>query len=239
MERRILKVLKALAGVQEHDLGDLLEGIVLHAFEGQGAISAETLRKIADLKATLRPRSGCRRAIGSRRNHDRRVVSRCAGELPARRSRIRHAAHVRAAYLYLRTCDSQPSSACATPPNHAARTRKPGRYHETITVAYLALIGRHLWEHGDGGGWAAFARRHPELFEPDLLLHYYPKAELDSEVARKTSVCRSGASAGSAGRLGHPAHSALFGLRSRRWRRGGCDSPADGARRGCRPNARR
>ena len=101
-----------------------------------------------------------------------------------------HAAHVRAAYLYLRTCEfpqalERMRNAIR---NHAARLGKPGRYHETITVAYLALIGRHLWEHGDGGGGAAFARRHPELFEPDLLLHYYPKAELDSEVARKTFV---------------------------------------------------
>jgi hypothetical protein len=32
-------------------LGDLLEGIVLHAFEGKAAFSASTLRKIAELKA--------------------------------------------------------------------------------------------------------------------------------------------------------------------------------------------
>ena len=51
MERRLLKVLKALAEFKSMTLGDLLEGIVLHAFEGKGAFGPETLRKIADLKA--------------------------------------------------------------------------------------------------------------------------------------------------------------------------------------------
>ena len=35
MEKRMLKVLKALAEQKDMTLGDLLEGIVLHAFEGK------------------------------------------------------------------------------------------------------------------------------------------------------------------------------------------------------------
>jgi hypothetical protein len=50
MERRLLKVLKALAEYKNLTLGDLLEGIVLHAFDGKSAFTAETLRKIAELK---------------------------------------------------------------------------------------------------------------------------------------------------------------------------------------------
>jgi hypothetical protein len=50
MERRVLKVLKALAEYKNMTLGDLIEGIVLHAFEGKTPFSAETLRKIAELK---------------------------------------------------------------------------------------------------------------------------------------------------------------------------------------------
>jgi hypothetical protein len=50
MERRILKVLKALAEYKNMTLGDLLEGIVLHSFEGKAPFKAETLRKIAELK---------------------------------------------------------------------------------------------------------------------------------------------------------------------------------------------
>jgi hypothetical protein len=50
MEKRLLKVLKALAELKDLSLGDLLEGIVLHAFEGKPAFSADTLRRIAELK---------------------------------------------------------------------------------------------------------------------------------------------------------------------------------------------
>jgi predicted DNA-binding ribbon-helix-helix protein len=50
MERRLLKVLKALAEYKNMTLGDLLEGIVLHAFEGKSPFSAQTRRKIAELK---------------------------------------------------------------------------------------------------------------------------------------------------------------------------------------------
>ncbi len=50
MEARMLLVLKALAGAQGLTLGDLLEGIVLHAFEGKPAFGPETLAKIAALR---------------------------------------------------------------------------------------------------------------------------------------------------------------------------------------------
>src|SRR5262245_12378121 len=46
IERRTLKVLKALAAHLEIGLGDLLEGVVLHAFEGKTAFSLATLAKI-------------------------------------------------------------------------------------------------------------------------------------------------------------------------------------------------
>jgi hypothetical protein len=50
IERRLLKVLKALAQYKSMSLGDLLEGIVLHAFEGKSPFTADTQRKIAELK---------------------------------------------------------------------------------------------------------------------------------------------------------------------------------------------
>jgi len=50
IEKRILKVLKAMAEVHDITLGDLLEGIVLHAFEGKAPFGDESLAKIADLK---------------------------------------------------------------------------------------------------------------------------------------------------------------------------------------------
>jgi predicted DNA-binding ribbon-helix-helix protein len=51
LESRLLKVLKALATELDLSLGDLLEGIVLHAFEGKAPFSAATLRKVKALKA--------------------------------------------------------------------------------------------------------------------------------------------------------------------------------------------
>jgi hypothetical protein len=50
LEKRILKVLKALAELKDLSLGDLLEGIVLHAFEGKTPFSPETRKQIAELK---------------------------------------------------------------------------------------------------------------------------------------------------------------------------------------------
>ncbi|HXJ04828.1 MAG TPA: hypothetical protein VNH65_07005 [Candidatus Acidoferrum sp.] len=50
MEKRILKVLKAFAEYHDMTLGDLLEGIVLHAFEGKSPFGLESLRRIKDLK---------------------------------------------------------------------------------------------------------------------------------------------------------------------------------------------
>ena len=50
IEKRLLKVLKAFAELKDLTLGDLMEGIVLHAFEGKTPFSKESLGQIADLK---------------------------------------------------------------------------------------------------------------------------------------------------------------------------------------------
>lgn len=50
VEKRILKVLKGLAEYHDITLGDLLEGIVLHAFEGKTPFGEESLKVIGDLK---------------------------------------------------------------------------------------------------------------------------------------------------------------------------------------------
>jgi hypothetical protein len=50
MEARLLKVLKALAELRDLTLGDLLEGIALHALEGRAPFSKDTLKQIAVLK---------------------------------------------------------------------------------------------------------------------------------------------------------------------------------------------
>jgi hypothetical protein len=50
MEKRLLKVLRALADYHDLTLGDLLEGIVLHAFDGKCPFSPANLERIKELK---------------------------------------------------------------------------------------------------------------------------------------------------------------------------------------------
>jgi hypothetical protein len=50
MEKRILKVLRAFADYHEITLGDLMEGIVLHAFDGKCPFSPSSLERIRELK---------------------------------------------------------------------------------------------------------------------------------------------------------------------------------------------
>jgi hypothetical protein len=101
-----------------------------------------------------------------------------------------HAAHVRAAYLYLRTGEFETALVRTRDAlrRYATAFGKPDRYHETITVAYLALIRQRLFERGDGGGWQGFARENPELLDRDFLLRFYPKSQLESELSRKIFV---------------------------------------------------
>jgi hypothetical protein len=51
IEKRLLKVLKAVAELKDMSLGDLLEGIVLHSFEGKCAFSAQTLKDIDQFRS--------------------------------------------------------------------------------------------------------------------------------------------------------------------------------------------
>lgn len=51
MEKRLVKVLKAIAEFHDITLGDLLESIVLHAFEGKSPFAPEGIERLAKLKA--------------------------------------------------------------------------------------------------------------------------------------------------------------------------------------------
>ena len=50
IEQRMLKVLKGLAELYDLSLGDLLEGIVLHAFEGKSPFDERSQKQIQALK---------------------------------------------------------------------------------------------------------------------------------------------------------------------------------------------
>jgi hypothetical protein len=51
LEKRMLKVLKAIAELKDMTLGDLLEGIVLHAFEGKTPFGPQTLKEIEQFRS--------------------------------------------------------------------------------------------------------------------------------------------------------------------------------------------
>ena len=109
-----------------------------------------------------------------------------------------HVGHVRAAYACLQGGDfvAALERMRRAIRNYSAFIGKPDRYHETITVAYLALIHQCLHERGngngngksDGDGWLGFRRSAPQLFEPDLLLKFYSRSMLESELARKVFI---------------------------------------------------
>jgi len=50
IEKRLVKVLKAFAEYHDLTLGDLLEGIVLHAFDGKCPFNQASLERIRELK---------------------------------------------------------------------------------------------------------------------------------------------------------------------------------------------
>jgi hypothetical protein len=98
-----------------------------------------------------------------------------------------HHAHVRAGYLYLKNSNFAEAlvrmrrSICS----YATHLGRADRYHETITIAYLALIQQCIVERGDGGGWATFAQSNSELFNPELLGNFYDRDVLQSTLARR------------------------------------------------------
>lgn len=89
MEKRLLKVLKALAEYHDMTLGDLLEGIVLHAFDGKTPFGAESLKRIHDLKkfysldldsSASHRLTEIKRRVGNSATSARKIADRKVGE---------------------------------------------------------------------------------------------------------------------------------------------------------------
>ena len=111
-----------------------------------------------------------------------------AGSLPP--ADFGHRGHLRAAFLYLRRQDF-PGACVAmkrTIQRFAAALGKGTLYHETVTVAYLALIAERLAAEPLDLGFEAFLERYPELTSAEYFRRYYPAGELDSPEARATFV---------------------------------------------------
>jgi hypothetical protein len=66
-----------------------------------------------------------------------------------------------------------------------AKAGRPEVYHETITVAFLALIGERRVR-GEHDSWEDFKERNGDLLEKRCLEKWYDPDYLRSELARKT-----------------------------------------------------
>ena len=68
-----------------------------------------------------------------------------------------------------------------------ARVGKPEAFHQTVTIAFLALIAERLAS-GEYADFEAFVRAHGELLDKGVLGRWYPVGRLSMEVARRTFV---------------------------------------------------
>ncbi len=101
-----------------------------------------------------------------------------------------HRAHLRAGFLYLGRYDFP--AACVAMKNaiigFATRHGKASLYHETLTVAYLALLAERRGEESSDIGFDDFLVRYPELEDVAYFRRYYPAGSLDSVESRRTFV---------------------------------------------------
>jgi hypothetical protein len=97
-----------------------------------------------------------------------------------------HQGHVRAAFLCLQQGEFAEALQRVRRAirNFATHHGSPERYHETMTVAFVALIQERMFESGVRGGWPEFAGENPQLLDAGVLGQFYTRAELESPLAR-------------------------------------------------------
>jgi hypothetical protein len=69
----------------------------------------------------------------------------------------------------------------------AEEAGKPQAFHQTVTVAFLALIAERTGT-AHSGGFAAFVHDNPDVLEKRALARWYRPERLASEIARRTFV---------------------------------------------------
>ena len=67
----------------------------------------------------------------------------------------------------------------------AAKAGRPEIYHETITVAFLAVIGERR-SRARSSNWAEFKANNGDLFDKRCLEQWYDAEQLGSDLARRT-----------------------------------------------------
>ncbi|AXS40343.1 hypothetical protein [Breoghania sp. L-A4] len=102
-----------------------------------------------------------------------------------------HFSHVRAAYLLLNaTREFAPAlqRMSVALKAIAGKAGVPEKYHETITVAFMALVHVRMAGDAHGGDWQAFARSNPDLLNSNPLAGIYTPEQLASPLARRVFI---------------------------------------------------
>jgi len=103
-----------------------------------------------------------------------------------------HADHVRVAFAYVREFPMPEALArfSAALKRFARLKGKPNLYHETITWAYLLLIGERITRAGKRQSWEEFCAENGDLllWKGGILERYYRRETLTSDLARGTFV---------------------------------------------------
>ena len=100
-----------------------------------------------------------------------------------------HREHVRMAFELLRQSSFTEAAArfAAGLKHLVRRAGRPQAYHETMTVAFLALIAERMVG-AAAPTFEAFEAAHPEVFDKSLLGRWYAPEILNSASARATFV---------------------------------------------------
>jgi len=108
-----------------------------------------------------------------------------AGEIPPRD--FRHADHVRAGHALLCTRDFLDAATVysAALKKITARAGKPEVFHQTVTLAFLALIAERM-ESGGEQDFQSFADANPDLMDKSVLKRWYSPEKLQAPFARRS-----------------------------------------------------
>ena len=119
---------------------------------------------------------------------DELVAAFEATELPG--DQFSHEAHVRVAWWYLRTAPLPEALLrfSTALQRFAAANGAHGKYHETMTVAWMLIIADRMAA-APSLVWTEFAAANPDLLgRPSVLLRYYREETLASDRARRGFV---------------------------------------------------
>jgi len=100
-----------------------------------------------------------------------------------------HREHVRMAFEMLRRHDFAETVWLFSKTLRTMTTRagRPQAFHQTITIAFLALVAERM-ELDGGSDFATFARANPDVFATEALARWYPRERLAADVTRRIFV---------------------------------------------------